>query len=583
MIRIAKGDRAYCEAFIQSLKARVSENDRSVEDKVAEILKDVRDNGDEAVRRYTMKFDGWAPEKAEITKEEIDALTADCDPAFIASMERAAENIRAFHARQKQQSRIDPSPTGVLMGQRVRGLHRVGVYVPGGTAAYPSSVLMNVIPAKIAEVGEIVMVTPPGRTGKPDKNILAAARIAGVDRVFLIGGAQAVAALAYGTETVPKVDKVVGPGNIFVATAKKLLYGTIDIDMIAGPSEILVIADKTAKPEFLAADLMSQAEHDRMASAILITPEEDLAKATAAEIERQMQTLSRKDIIKESIENFGAIIVCENMAEAVDFANELAPEHLEVCCENPLEYIGKLDNAGSVFLGNYSPEPLGDYFAGPNHVLPTSGTARFSSPLGVDDFVKKSSFLYYTREALGEVFALPEDTDYLAIAPAVLTKLAARYGAVRVGFTGALTPEQLARYGKGTGVQGISAADAHSFLAALDADTSLSPRRSAAARAAVWDAFFRQALELLPTTLPQGLREVSGSLLTSLTAVDLATLERTLEFLATSAEPVDITADALPGDWAGGHYTVSDASRAAVQSFFNVSPTDGQASSASEP
>ena len=258
MIRIAKGDRAYCEAFIQSLKARVSENDRSVEDKVAEILKDVRDNGDEAVRRYTMKFDGWAPEKAEITKEEIDALTADCDPAFIASMERAAENIRAFHARQKQQSRIDPSPTGVLMGQRVRGLHRVGVYVPGGTAAYPSSVLMNVIPAKIAEVGEIVMVTPPGRTGKPDKNILAAARIAGVDRVFLIGGAQAVAALAYGTETVPKVDKVVGPGNIFVATAKKLLYGTIDIDMIAGPSEILVIADKTAKPEFLAADLMSQ-------------------------------------------------------------------------------------------------------------------------------------------------------------------------------------------------------------------------------------------------------------------------------------------------------------------------------------
>ena len=275
MIRIAKGDRAYCEAFIQSLKARVSENDRSVEDKVAEILKDVRDNGDEAVRRYTMKFDGWAPEKAEITKEEIDALTADCDPAFIASMERAAENIRAFHARQKQQSRIDPSPTGVLMGQRVRGLHRVGVYVPGGTAAYPSSVLMNVIPAKIAEVGEIVMVTPPGRTGKPDKNILAAARIAGVDRVFLIGGAQAVAALAYGTETVPKVDKVVGPGNIFVATAKKLLYGTIDIDMIAGPSEILVIADKTAKPEFLAADLMSQAEHDRMASAILITPEEE--------------------------------------------------------------------------------------------------------------------------------------------------------------------------------------------------------------------------------------------------------------------------------------------------------------------
>ena len=400
MIRIAKGDRAYCERFIQSLKDRVRENDRSVEDGVAVILRDVRDNGDRAVRAYSEKFDGWVPDSLEISMAEIERITADCDPAFLAAMERAAENIRAFHARQKQQSRIDPERNGVLMGQRVRGLHRVGVYVPGGTAAYPSSVLMNVIPAKIAEVGEIVMVTPPGRTGKPDKNILAAAKIAGVDRVFLIGGAQAVAALAYGTESVPKVDKVVGPGNIFVATAKKLLYGTIDIDMIAGPSEILVIADSSAKPEYLAADLMSQAEHDRMASAILITPDEALARATADEIERQMETLSRRDIIRESIDNFGAIIVCESLTEAVDFANELAPEHLEVCCENPLEYIGKLDNAGSVFLGNYSPEPLGDYFAGPNHVLPTSGTARFFSPLSVDDFIKKSSFIYYTKDAL---------------------------------------------------------------------------------------------------------------------------------------------------------------------------------------
>ena len=400
MIRIAKGDRAYCERFIQSLKDRVRENDRSVEDGVAAILRDVRDNGDRAVRAYSEKFDGWVPDSLEISMAEIERITADCDPAFLAAMERAAENIRAFHARQKQQSRIDPERNGVLMGQRVRGLHRVGVYVPGGTAAYPSSVLMNVIPAKIAEVGEIVMVTPPGRTGKPDKNILAAAKIAGVDRVFLIGGAQAVAALAYGTESVPKVDKVVGPGNIFVATAKKLLYGTIDIDMIAGPSEILVIADSSAKPEYLAADLMSQAEHDRMASAILITPDEALARATANEIERQMETLSRRDIIRESIDNFGAIIVCESLTEAVDFANELAPEHLEVCCENPLEYIGKLDNAGSVFLGNYAPEPLGDYFAGPNHVLPTSGTARFFSPLSVDDFIKKSSFIYYTKDAL---------------------------------------------------------------------------------------------------------------------------------------------------------------------------------------
>lgn len=400
MIRIAKGDRAYCERFIQSLKDRVRENDRSVEDGVAAILRDVRDNGDRAVRAYSEKFDGWVPDSLEISMAEIERITANCDPAFLAAMERAAENIRAFHARQKQQSRIDPERNGVLMGQRVRGLHRVGVYVPGGTAAYPSSVLMNVIPAKIAEVGEIVMVTPPGRTGKPDKNILAAAKIAGVDRVFLIGGAQAVAALAYGTESVPKVDKVVGPGNIFVATAKKLLYGTIDIDMIAGPSEILVIADSSAKPEYLAADLMSQAEHDRMASAILITPDEALARATADEIERQMETLSRRDIIRESIDNFGAIIVCESLTEAVDFANELAPEHLEVCCENPLEYIGKLDNAGSVFLGNYAPEPLGDYFAGPNHVLPTSGTARFFSPLSVDDFIKKSSFIYYTKDAL---------------------------------------------------------------------------------------------------------------------------------------------------------------------------------------
>ena len=400
MIRIAKGDRAYCERFIQSLKDRVRENDRSVEDGVAAILRDVRDNGDRAVRAYSEKFDGWVPDALEISMEEIERIMQDCDPGFLAAMERAAENIRAFHARQKQQSRIDPERNGVLMGQRVRGLHRVGVYVPGGTAAYPSSVLMNVIPAKIAEVGEIVMVTPPGRTGKPDKNILAAAKIAGVDRVFLIGGAQAVAALAYGTESVPKVDKVVGPGNIFVATAKKLLYGTIDIDMIAGPSEILVIADSSARPEYLAADLMSQAEHDRMASAILITPDEALAQATAAEIERQMETLSRREIIRESIDNFGAIIVCESLTEAVDFANELAPEHLEVCCENPLEYIGKLDNAGSVFLGSYSPEPLGDYFAGPNHVLPTSGTARFFSPLSVDDFIKKSSFIYYTTDAL---------------------------------------------------------------------------------------------------------------------------------------------------------------------------------------
>lgn len=287
-----------------------------------------------------------------------------------------------------------------MMGQRIRGLKRVGIYVPGGTAAYPSSVLMNAVPAKIAGVEKIIMCTPPQKDGTPNPNIIAAAKVAGVDRIFLMGGAQAVAALAYGTESVPKVDKIVGPGNIFVATAKKLLYGTVDIDMIAGPSEILIIADKSANPKFLAADLMSQAEHDRLASAILLTDCEELAKETETELEKQMTALSRKDIIRSSVDNFGAVIVCSDMSQAIEFANELAPEHLEVCCENPMEYVGKLDNAGSVFLGNYSPEPLGDYFAGPNHVLPTSGTARFFSPLSVDSFVKKSSFIYYTEDAL---------------------------------------------------------------------------------------------------------------------------------------------------------------------------------------
>lgn len=286
------------------------------------------------------------------------------------------------------------------MGQRVRGLHRVGIYVPGGTAAYPSSVLMNAVPAKIAGVKEIIMVTPPATDGNPDPNIMAAAAVAGVDRVFLVGGAQAVAALAYGTEKIPKVDKIVGPGNIFVATAKRLLYGVVDIDMVAGPSEILIVADKTADPAFLAADLMSQAEHDKMASAILLTTSIDLARAAAHEIEKQVKNLDRQEIIRESLENYGEIIVCEDLKQAIDFANELAPEHLELCVAEPLKYIGKVDNAGSVFLGNFSPEPLGDYFAGPNHVLPTSGTARFFSPLGVDSFVKKSSFIYYTPAEL---------------------------------------------------------------------------------------------------------------------------------------------------------------------------------------
>lgn len=395
---IADGKKEY--EFIEFLKNRAQNSDKSVIPIVSEIIENVRKNGDAAVREYTVKFDGKAPEKAEISADEIDVIISKCDPEFIRTVKKAAENISDFHKRQVQQSWLTTKSNGVIMGQRVRGLKRVGIYVPGGTAAYPSSVLMNAIPAKIAGVEEVIMVTPPQKDGTPNPNIIAAAKIAGVDRIFLMGGAQAVAALGCGTETVPKVEKIVGPGNIFVATAKKLLYGTVDIDMIAGPSEILIIADSSANPKFLAADLMSQAEHDRLASAILLTDNAEIAEQTKAELKIQIQKLSRKEIIEASVDNFGAIIVCSDMSQAVDFANELAPEHLEVCCENPMEYVGKLDNAGSVFLGNYSPEPLGDYFAGPNHVLPTSGTARFFSPLSVDSFIKKSSFIYYTEDAL---------------------------------------------------------------------------------------------------------------------------------------------------------------------------------------
>lgn len=391
MIRIAKADGVSERELINQLKARSGEIDRKVTSAVTEILNNVKQNGDDAVREYTLKFDGHMPSKFEISREEIDSSPDKCDRDFILALYKAADNIRDFHARQKQQSWLEPKQNGVILGQRIRGLKRVGVYVPGGTAAYPSSVLMNVIPAKIAGVKEIVMVTPPQKDGTANPDILAAAKIAGVDRVFLMGGAQAVAALAYGTQSVPKVDKIVGPGNIFVATAKKLLYGTVDIDMIAGPSEILIVADKSANPKFLAADLMSQAEHDKMASAILLTTSEETANETAKELSRQMQTLERKDIIEQSLNDFGAIIVCKDISEAVDFANELAPEHLELAVENPMEYIGRVDNAGSVFLGHYSPEPLGDYFAGPNHVLPTSGTARFFSPLSVDSFIKNQA------------------------------------------------------------------------------------------------------------------------------------------------------------------------------------------------
>lgn len=400
MINIIKADGKREYDFLRKVEERNRSTNDNVTSIVRDIIENVRVNRDKAVIEYTIKFDGKAPEALEVSREQIEASIKECDPEFVETLRKAAANIRDFHERQKQQSWLTTKENGVIMGQRIRGLARVGLYVPGGIAAYPSSVLMNAIPAKIAGVKELIMTTPPLKNGKPNPDIMAAAAIAGVDRVFLMGGAQAVAALAYGTESVPKVDKIVGPGNIFVATAKKLLYGVVDIDMIAGPSEILVLADDSANPKFLAADLMSQAEHDKLASAILVTTSQRIADETSAELERQIKSLSRKDIIEESIRNFGVIIVCDTMDKAVEMANGLAPEHLEVCCENPLEYVGKLDNAGSVFLGNYSPEPLGDYFAGPNHVLPTSGTARFFSPLSVDSFVKKSSFIYYTDSAL---------------------------------------------------------------------------------------------------------------------------------------------------------------------------------------
>lgn len=401
------------EELIRQLKQRIRKANPQIEKSVAEIIENVRSQGDRAVRDYTLKFDGVLPGKTEISREEMQTAAKSCDPSFLSALNHAAENIRDFHERQKQQSWFTTGRDGVTMGQRIRGLARVGIYVPGGTAAYPSSVLMNAVPAKIADVGEIVMTTPPGKNGEPNPYIMAAAFAAGVDRVFQVGGAQAVAALAFGTETIPQVDKIVGPGNIFVATAKKQLYGTVGIDMVAGPSEILILADETANPVYLAADLMSQAEHDVLASAILLTTSRSVAERTVEEISRQIQTLSRREIIEKSLRDYGAIVVCSDLAEAIDFANELAPEHLELCVDRPMEYLGKIDNAGSVFLGEYSPEPLGDYFAGPNHVLPTSGTARFFSPLSVDSFVKKSSFLFYTRQAL-----IPAKEDILSLAEA---------------------------------------------------------------------------------------------------------------------------------------------------------------------
>ncbi len=378
---------------------------------VSDIIANVRKRGDQAVLEYNLKFDRARLDSLRVTEQELQEAVASVAPEFIAILEQAAENIRSFHSRQVRNSFVIADRPGIVLGQKVTPIEKVGVYVPGGTAAYPSTVLMDTIPAKIAGCPQIVMVTPPGRDGKINPVILAAAKIAGVDEIYKVGGAQAVAALAYGTETIPKVDKIVGPGNAFVAEAKKQVFGRVAIDMIAGPSEILVIADGNSDPTHVAADLLSQAEHDKLASAVLVTDSEALAAAVSGELEKQIPLLPRAEIARASIDNNGKIIVAKSLSAGIDIANEIAPEHLELMVDDPFAYLDAVQNAGSIFMGRSCPEALGDYFAGPNHTLPTSGTARFSSPLSVDDFVKKSQFTYYTADALSKV---AEQIDYFA-------------------------------------------------------------------------------------------------------------------------------------------------------------------------
>ena len=398
MIRIYK----YGEITKEEIFAR-AESTINVEEIVSDIIANVKKDKDAALVHYSEKFDGVKLGAIEVTAQEIDEAVASVDEKFLEILKKASERIYAFHSRQRRNRFIIHDEDGVVIGQKVTPIEKVGLYVPGGTAAYPSSVLMNCIPAKIAGCPEIVMVTPPSKSGSVNPHILAAAKIAGVDRIFKVGGAQAIAALAYGTETIPQVDKIVGPGNAFVAEAKKQVFGRVSIDMIAGPSEILVIADGSCNPKYVAADLLSQAEHDRMASAVLVTDSESLANGVAEELEVQLSMLQREDIARTSINNNGKIIITKSIEEAVSVANSIAPEHLEICVDEPFMYLDKIKHAGSIFMGKYCPEALGDYMAGPNHTLPTSGTARFSSPLSVDDFVKKTQFSYFTRDALGRV------------------------------------------------------------------------------------------------------------------------------------------------------------------------------------
>ena len=398
MIKIMK----YGEVSSEDIFAR-TEPTFDVADIVTDIIDNVRKKGDKALFEYSEKFDKANLTSLEVTEEEIEEAFSLVEPRFIEILRKAAKNIEEFHKKQVRNSFVLNETEGVVTGQKVTPIERVGLYVPGGTAAYPSTVLMDSIPAKIAGCDYICITTPPSSDGKVNPVILAAAKIAGVDKIFKVGGAQAVAALAYGTETVKKVDKIVGPGNAFVAEAKRQVFGRVSIDMIAGPSEILVIADGKSDPAFVAADLLSQAEHDKNASAVLVTDSEDLANKVATEIENQLSLLSREEIARASIDNNGKIIVADNLEDVFAVANEIAPEHLELCVDNPFDYLDKIKNAGSIFMGRYCPEALGDYFAGPNHTLPTSGTARFSSPLSVDDFVKKSQFVYYSKNALNKV------------------------------------------------------------------------------------------------------------------------------------------------------------------------------------
>ena len=428
-MRIVKLDEQSRANILADLLKRDPNNYSAYEGTVQEIVDDVRARGDEALFEYTKKFDGaeLSADNIRVTQAEIQEALSQVDPNLLAVMKKSMKNIREYHEKQKQYSWFDSKPNGTILGQKVTARSSVGVYVPGGKAAYPSSVLMNIIPAEVAGVEKIVMVTPPGKDGKVNPVTLIAAHLAGATEVYKVGGAQAIAALAFGTKSIPRVNKIVGPGNIFVALAKKAVYGHVSIDSIAGPSEILVLADETANPRFVAADLLSQAEHDELASAILVTTSMELAEKVSAEAEAFVQKLSRKAILEKSLENYGYILVADSMEDAIETANAIASEHLEIVTKNPFEVMTKIQNAGAIFMGEYSSEPLGDYFAGPNHVLPTNGTAKFFSPLGVDDFIKKSSIIYYSREALEAVH-----TDIESFAEA--EHLTAHANSVRVRF-----------------------------------------------------------------------------------------------------------------------------------------------------